>query len=59
MDNSAERRSIPADRAKMGFDGLGNRKFVLVKGSGNGWNWNSRSMESAGAIGMWSSSRIS
>ncbi len=52
MDNSVERRSILEDRAKMGFDGLGNRKCVLVKGSGNGWNWNSRSMESAGAIGM-------
>ncbi len=36
MDNSAERRSIPEDRAKMGFDGLGSKKCVLVKGSGNG-----------------------
>ena len=36
MDNSAERRSIPEDSAKMGFDGLGSRKCVLVKGSGNG-----------------------
>ena len=36
MDNLAERRSIPDDRAKMGFDGLGSKKCVLVKGSGNG-----------------------
>ena len=36
MDNSAERHSIPEDRVKMGFDGLGSKKCILVKGSGNG-----------------------
>ncbi len=33
MDNLAERRSIPDDKAKMGFDGLGSKKCVLVKGT--------------------------
>ncbi len=38
MDNSAERRSILDDKVKMGFDSLGSKKCVLVKGSRNGCN---------------------
>jgi hypothetical protein len=35
MDNLVDRRSIPEESVKIGLAGLGSRKCILVKGSGN------------------------